>query len=184
VTSDAAPDTFAVRRATPADAAVVARLGRETFAETFAADNTPGDLAAFLDETYGAPQQARELADRDGACFLAESAGEAVGYVQLRAKTPPSGVPGHPALEIARLYVRASWQGRGPGSALMRAALDEAAARGARAVWLGVWERNAKAIAFYRKWGFESVGMQIFHVGRDPQTDHVMARRLGAEGAA
>jgi ribosomal protein S18 acetylase RimI-like enzyme len=184
VTRETAIGTFAVRRAGPADADALARLGRETFAETFAADNTPEDLEAFLAETYGTPQQARELADPDGACFLAESAGEAVGYVQLRAKTPPTSVPERPALEIARLYVRAAWQGRGPGGALMRAALDEAARRGARAAWLGVWERNAKAIAFYRKWGFEPAGTQVFRVGCDPQTDHVMARRLGVEGAA
>ena len=85
--------TSRLRRAGPADAALLARLGRETFAETFAEANTPANLAAFLDETYGETQQARELADPDGACFLAESEDGVVGFVQLRAKTPPVEVP-------------------------------------------------------------------------------------------
>ena len=43
-----------------------------------------------------------------------------------------------------------------------------------------VVEHNPRAIAFYQKYGFETVGDQIFEVGSDPQRDLIMARQLGA----
>ena len=60
----------------------------------------------------------------------------------------------------------------------MDAAVEAAAARGARTLWLGVWERNARAIAFYAKCGFADVGAQPFTLGADVQTDRVMALAL------
>ena len=60
------------------------------------------------------------------------------------------------------------------------AALSIAAAgsAGARTVWLGVWERNLRAQAFYRKHGFAPIGSQIFMFGTEPQTDQVWVRSI------
>jgi GNAT superfamily N-acetyltransferase len=81
----------------------------------------------------------------------------------------------HP-LEIARFYVETQWIGSGIGTALMRACLGEAAALGCDVVWLDVWERNARAIAFCSKWGFSVVGGQDFVLGEDVEHDLLMAR--------
>jgi ribosomal protein S18 acetylase RimI-like enzyme len=67
--------------------------------------------------------------------------------------------------------------------ALMTAALAAAVERGAETIWLGVWERNPRAIAFYRKWGFEDVGSHDFLLGNDRQIDRLMVRAvIGASG--
>jgi ribosomal protein S18 acetylase RimI-like enzyme len=100
----------------------------------------------------------------------------------LREGPAPAAVGEAPAIEIARLYASRRWIGAGVGAALMQRCLDDAAARGCGTVWLGVWERNARAIAFYERWGFTRVGSQSFQLGSDLQTDHVMARRAGREG--
>jgi len=84
------------------------------------------------------------------------------------------------SVEIVRFYARTRWIGRGVGLALMEATLREARALGHVRVWLGVWERNERAIAFYRKWGFVEVGSQPFQLGNDIQTDLVMARAVEA----
>jgi ribosomal protein S18 acetylase RimI-like enzyme len=60
----------------------------------------------------------------------------------------------------------------------MKAVVGAADTRGADTLWLGVWERNLRTQAFYRKCGFEDVGQQGFRVGTDLQTDRVMALRL------
>jgi ribosomal protein S18 acetylase RimI-like enzyme len=60
----------------------------------------------------------------------------------------------------------------------MDAALDAARARGAQTMWLGVWERNPRAVAFYSKYGFTRVGEHTFMLGADAQTDWVLARGL------
>ena len=89
--------------------------------------------------------------------------------------------PSAKAIEVARLYAVRRWIGAGVGAALMQHCMREAAARGHDALWLGVWERNERAIAFYERWGFKRVGTQPFQLGSDRQTDHVMVRRTAAD---
>jgi ribosomal protein S18 acetylase RimI-like enzyme len=172
-----------MRRASPEDAATLTELGASTFRETFEAENTPEDFAAYTAVAFGESIQRAELEDPDTTVFFAERGGVVVGYVMLREGEAPScvGSARGAALQIARLYARRSALGTGVGSALMRRALDEAASRGKKAVWLGVWDRNARALGFYRRWGFVEAGTQPFLLGTDLQTDLVMVRRLDRE---
>jgi len=87
-------------------------------------------------------------------------------------------VTGGAPLEIVRFYVDRPWHGRGVAQQLMEAAVNTARAAGARTLWLGVWERNPRAIAFYRKCGFQDVGTQTFVLGADHQRDLVLTRSV------
>lgn len=176
-----------IRRGVPGDAAMLAALGRKTFLDAFAADNTPENTAAYVAHAYGVEQQAAELALPDAVFLVAEVDGTAAGYAYLRQAPLPAHItdpaPGQPglAIEIARFYVDAPWHGRGVAHALMDAALDEAAERGATTIWLGTWDRNARGIRFYTKRGFHDIGVQPFKLGSDLQQDRVMAREVGTK---
>jgi ribosomal protein S18 acetylase RimI-like enzyme len=102
-----------------------------------------------------------------------------VAYGQPRWASPPSCVAAAKPAEIQRLYVDTPWHGKGVANALMASLLDTAAAGGADVTWLGVWEKNPRAISFYAKSGFEVVGEHVFVLGTDPQRDLVLAKRLG-----
>jgi ribosomal protein S18 acetylase RimI-like enzyme len=167
-----------IRRADAGDAGLLAELGARTFSETFAADNTPEDMAAYLAESFNVAQQTTELADAASTIFLAEVGGLAVGYAMLYAGKPEDGVEGAKPVELVRLYVLREWLGRGVGEALMRACVNEARRAGHATIWLGVWERNWRAQAFYRKWNFREVGEHVFQLGSDPQRDILMEHRL------
>lgn len=167
-----------IRRATAQDAALLAEVGARTFRDAFAQDNTPEDMALHLARVFTPQQMAAELADPQVTCFLVEHDGEAAGYAKLQAGTAPACVDGLAPVEVARIYVDQHVLGRGLGAALMRACLDAARHGGHDVVWLGVWERNARAQAFYRRWGFEDVGVKTFTVGTDVQHDRVMTRAL------
>ncbi len=164
-----------IRTATAADAVLLAELGARTFHDTFAADNTPENMAAYIAGAFGEARQRAELADDRITVFVAERDGDVAGYVMLRDFPCPDVVPGD-AIEIARLYAVKRQIGGGVGAALMQRCIDEAATRGRSAVWLGVWERNTRAIAFYERWGFTDVGRLAFQLGDDRQTDHIMVR--------
>lgn len=168
----------AVRHATLEDAGLLAELGARTFSETFAADNTPEDMAAYLAASFGPAQQAAELADCESTFLIAEVGGVAVGYAKLHPGTAPESVTGDNPIELVRLYVSRAFLGHGVGAALMQVCLSEAKQHGYQTLWLGVWENNHRAQAFYRKWNFHDVGTHIFQVGNDPQTDLVMERAL------
>jgi GNAT superfamily N-acetyltransferase len=167
-----------VRRATLADADLLADLGARTFRDTFRADNTEADMNDYLVSAFAPGIQAEELADSRSAFLIAEAGGSPAGYARLRLGPSPRCVGGDAPAEIARFYADAPWIGRGVGAALMNACLDYARQEHCDVVWLDVWERNFHAMAFYGKWGFTVVGSQPFLVGSDLQTDLLMARTV------
>jgi diamine N-acetyltransferase len=169
-----------IRPAQAIDADLLAELGARTFAETFAADNTPENMGTYLASAFNRSQQAAELADSQTTFLVAEQDGTAVGYAMLRAGSELDDVTGNNPIELVRLYVSSACLGSGVGAALMHACISEAEQRGHETIWLGVWERNHRAQSFYRKWYFREVGTHIFQLGDDPQTDLIMQRSISA----
>jgi diamine N-acetyltransferase len=167
-----------IRRADVKDASLLAELGACTFSDTFAADNKAEDMAAYLNAAFSPAKQTEELLDAQSVYLIAEIDAEAVGYAQLYVGPAPECVTGAMPVELVRFYLTRQWHGRGVSAALMRACIEEARASGRQTLWLGVWERNARAQAFYRKWDFQKVGEHIFQLGTDAQTDILMARKI------
>jgi ribosomal protein S18 acetylase RimI-like enzyme len=167
-----------IRRARIEDAGLLAELGAQTFAETFTEDNTPEDMAAYLAASFSLEKLTEELTDPLSIFFIAEVDGHAAGYAKLHSSTALESIEGQRPIELVRLYVSRKWLGRGVGQALMQRCLDEARGKGFQTIWLGVWERNDRALAFYRKWNFREVGEHIFQLGSDPQRDILMQRAL------
>lgn len=174
------PTTFTLREADPEDVTLLAALAAEVFYDTFAADNNPEDMAAYMETAFHPEQIAAELADPNALFLLAESDGALVGYAKLYAGKPEPCITGPHPIELVRLYVRMDWHGKGVGAALMRACLKRVVEMRCETIWLGVWDRNRRARAFYRKWGFQEVGTHIFQLGADTQTDLVMERPVSA----
>jgi GNAT superfamily N-acetyltransferase len=170
-----------VRIANDQDAQLLAELGARTFADTFAADNTPADLEAHLAKYFSPAVIAVELADDVNRYLIAEVGASPAGYAKLR-RASHEAVDADSAVELSRIYVGQEWLSRGVGAALMQRAIDEARGWGAAVLWLGVWERNERAITFYEKWGFTKIGEHAFVLGSDRQTDWVMSRPVGMGG--
>lgn len=171
--------SITIRPATSADAASLAAFGERTFREAFGPDNRREDIDVYVSATYSAERQRAEIADPDRITLLGERDGVLVSYAQLRANgAAPSCIEGPVPIELLRFYVDRPWHGQGVAHAMMDAAIAAARSRGARTLWLGVWERNPRAIVFYGKHGFRDVGWLPFKLGGDDQTDRVMSREL------
>ena len=171
-----------IRRATPADAAVLAELGAITFVEAFGHLYTPEDLHAFLDESHGIAAYEETLADPRYALWIAEDeTGRAIGYAQAG----PCGLP-HTDVrpqdgELKRLYVRAGHHNGGTGRALMDAAMAWLLRDGPRTLWVSVWSENFGAQRFYARYGFAFAGEYAFIVGAQRDREF-MYRREPAPG--
>jgi diamine N-acetyltransferase len=176
----APPAGLHIRRATPADAPLIASLGADTFVKSFGEQNTPENLAKHLAKAFGDDIQRRELTDPAITYLIAEQDGRTAGYAQVREGDAPECIEGPSPVEVRRFYVVHEFHGTGIAQALMDACADEARQRGGRTLWLGVWDQNPRAIRFYRKWGYEDVGGQTFMLGDDPQQDRVLALSLDA----
>ena len=163
-----------IRAATAADAATLAALSLKTFVDTFAPHNTAADMESYTSVAFGEAKQRREIETESVVTLLGEEEGEAIAYAQIRS-TPAAP---HGDVEIARFYVDQPHHGRGIAQLLMDAVELHARTLGGTRLWLGVWEHNVRAIAFYRKRGFTQCSAQPFLLGTDLQTDWVMNRSL------
>jgi diamine N-acetyltransferase len=168
-----------IRLARLDDAAALAAFGARTFEETFGDANSREDMAAYLAEAYSEQQQRAEVTHPDIATLIAADAGAIAGFAQVRrgGETPPCVETAAP-VELWRFYVDRRWHGTGLARELMRAARRAAREFGGASMWLSVWERNPRAIAFYTKCGFADVGTKAFQVGSDRQTDRVLVAPL------
>lgn len=175
----------AIRTATAADAALLTDLGRRAFSDAFASANTPENFAAYIEEAFSEHKQAAELAQPGSVFLIAELAdpntgqAEPVGYARLLAGSSETCITGIRPIELVRIYALGAHTGHGIGSALMQAALARAQGGGHDVIWLGVWQENQRAVAFYERWGFHKVGTHVFQLGDDSQTDWIMQRGVG-----
>ncbi len=166
-----------IRQATDEDAAALAELAERTFRDTFAPMNTAEDMDRYCRTHFGKEIQAAEIRDAGRTTLVCEVDGRLIGFGQLRWGAAPSCVAASRPAEIQRLYVDSAWHGHGIAQGLMASLLRFAAEGGADAAWLGVWEKNPRAIAFYAKAGFSVAGEHVFVLGSDPQRDLVLALR-------
>lgn len=162
-----------LRRALSPDAAALASLAEQTFRDAFSAHTTASDMDMFCAATYSEARQAAEIADPLVETWLVadDRGGEPVAYFQLRSGDADEAPPGCAAVELWRFYVRHDWHGRGVAPLMMAHAFARARALGRDAIWLGVWEHNARALAFYTRSGFVTYGDHPFVLGTDHQRD-------------
>jgi ribosomal protein S18 acetylase RimI-like enzyme len=166
-----------VRPAAVSEAGAIAALAEATFRESWQAFNSPADMDAYCAAHFTPAQVIADFASSGVRLLVAEAGGALAGYLRWQ----PGCMEGVRALrpaELSRLYVRRELHGAGVGPALMRAFLEDAARAGHDVAWLAVWQQAPQPIAFYRKWGFETVGETTFRLGEDLQDDYVMRRGL------
>ena len=171
-------EAFSLRYATKEDAVLIADISRQTFYDTFAADNSKEDMDKFLNEQFTRGKLMLEVGAPENIFLLAYHGCEVAGYVKLREGKKPEALKEFAAVEIARLYAVKEFVGKGVGKLLMQACIHIAKQKEKEVLWLGVWERNQRAIAFYRQWGFEKFGECDFLLGNDVQQDWLMKKMI------
>ena len=176
------PGKIYIRKATQDDAALIADISRKTFYDSFAAANTVENMEKFMSGPFAKDKLAAEVLDPGNYFFIAESAGIPVGYSKIRESLQSKDLPQADAIEIARIYAVKDVIGKGVGRMLMQEAIDYAIHLKKKIIWLGVWEKNQRAIDFYTKWGFTKFSEHTFFVGDDPQTDWLLKKELGFSG--
>lgn len=161
------------RDATLADGAELNAMARQSFVETFTEEYAPADFSLYLAQAYGPDGLIAALADPSILFRVAIEDGAIVGYAKLTELKLPAPDPLPGAQELGQLYVLKGWHGSGIATALMDWSIDTARERGARELYLAVFEFNHRAQAFYTRYGFEEVGAFDFHVGNRIDRDRI-----------
>jgi diamine N-acetyltransferase len=165
-----------IRKAAVNDINDLLLLARRTFYESFAEVNTPEDMQDYLNKSFSEEKLSNELANPDSEFYLAFYEESLVGYLKINFRSAQTELKDVSAMEVERIYVKKESQGKEIGKVLFDRAVQRAREENYSYIWLGVWERNEKAIHFYQRQGFVEFDRHIFQLGADKQTDLLMKR--------
>lgn len=100
--------------------------------------------------------------------------GVLVGYFKLNFNKAQTDVKLPGSVELERIYVIQSHQGKQIGATILKKAKKMLNLKQKSFLWLGVWEHNKEAIRFYQRHGFYQFGTHPYFIGNDEQTDWLM----------
>ncbi|MCC7454007.1 MAG: GNAT family N-acetyltransferase [Crocinitomix sp.] len=171
-------DKIVIRKITIADLVELQTISKQTFFETFADHNAADDMQKYLDNNLSVDQLKVELSDENSEFYFASSDNKVIGYLKINFGPAQTEIKDKSALEIERIYVLKDFHGKKVGQILFNKVIDIAKQTKAGYIWLGVWEKNLRAINFYKKNGFLEFDKHIFRLGDDEQTDIMMRLTL------
>jgi diamine N-acetyltransferase len=167
-----------IKPCTIEDLSILQEISNETFNETFNDQNSPENMKAYLERAFNLAQLEKELSNISSQFFFVYFNNEVAGYLKLNSQDAQSENMGEGSIEIERIYIRSKFQKLGLGKYLMNNAIEIAVEQGKNKIWLGVWEKNENAIAFYKKIGFVQAGTHSFYMGDEEQIDFIMIKSL------
>lgn len=170
--------TLNIKKCTLEDLRKLQEISYETFNETFKHQNSPENMNAYLERAFNLKQLERELSNIFSLFFFVYFNNEVAGYLKVNTNDAQSEEMGDESLEIERIYIRNKFQKHGLGKYLLNKAMEIAVERKKNKIWLGVWEKNENAIAFYIKNGFVQTGAHSFYMGDEEQVDFIMTKML------
>ncbi|MGE7759754.1 GNAT family N-acetyltransferase [Peribacillus sp. NPDC097895] len=170
--------TINIKKCTLEDSRKLQEISYETFNETFKHQNSPENMNTYLEKAFNLKQLEEELSNISSQFFFVYVDNEVAGYLKVNTNDAQSEEMGAESLEIERIYIKKKFQKHGLGRYLLKKAMEIAMERNNKKIWLGVWEKNENAIAFYKKLGFVQTGAHSFYMGDEEQVDFIMAKTL------
>ncbi|OCA85024.1 GNAT family N-acetyltransferase [Pseudobacillus wudalianchiensis] len=170
--------TIKIKKCTGEDLYQLQEISYETFSETFKHQNSPENMNAYLERAFNLTQLEKELSAIFSQFFFVYLDNEVAGYLKVNINDAQSEEMGDESLEIERIYVKNKFQKHGLGKFLLHKAIEMARECNKKKIWLGVWEKNENAIAFYKKMGFVQTGAHSFYMGDEEQIDFIMIKTL------
>jgi ribosomal protein S18 acetylase RimI-like enzyme len=172
--------TITIELVCASDVETLLALSRKTFYDAFQHLNNPDDFEAYTSRAFTYEQILSEINNPDSEFYFAMLGDEAVGYIKLNYRNAQAEFREPGGVEVSRIYILASQQGKRIGNQLLDFAINKAIADHMSYIWLGVWEHNLDAARFYERNGFVKTGSHQFVVGNDVQTDFLMKKELKA----
>lgn len=163
-----------ITKITENDILELQEIGRKTFSETFSENNTEESMNEYLESSFSTEKLTNELNNKNSEFYFAKINDEVIGYLKLNIGSSQTEIKDNNALEIERIYVSKDFHGKKVGQILYEKAIEIASQKKVDYVWLGVWEKNLRAINFYQKNGFTEFDKHIFRLGNEEQTDIMM----------
>ena len=169
---------YEIKKVTIADIQDLQQISGETFSETFGSQNSTENMEKFLNKAYAEEKLRSEIENKNSNFYFLIVNNQVAGYLKVNEGDAQTEQVADNALEVERIYLKQNFQLQGLGLILIKLAEELARKKNKANMWLGVWEKNYQAQAFYKKDGFKRVSQHTFVVGDDPQTDFILVKEL------
>lgn len=154
------------------------QISISTFSEAFEDQNDPNDFKAYLNQAFSKKQLLEELKNSDTSFYFVFENDGLVAYFKTNQNKAQSEFQQPNGMELERIYVKTSYQGKGIGLQMLCFAESLAKEERKAYLWLGVWEHNPKAIRFYEQNGYTKFGTHPYYIGNDRQTDWLLKKEF------
>jgi ribosomal protein S18 acetylase RimI-like enzyme len=171
-------DEIVITKANVEDLEALQKISADTFIKTIPAEVSADDMQVYVQDRFGIEVIARALSNSETEFYLARLNGAAIGYLKINFGNAQTDIKDPEALEIERIYTLSEYFGKNVGKMHLEKAFETARVKNVKYVWLGVWEKNPRAIRFYEKNGFVRFGNHSFKFGNDTHTDILMKLNL------
>ncbi|MDH5474497.1 MAG: GNAT family N-acetyltransferase [Cyclobacteriaceae bacterium] len=171
-------ENIEIRKITIKDIDQLLKIGKQTFIETYSSDNTEKNMKKYMEEGFSTKKMKTELTDKNAEFYFAEFEGNVIGYLKLNVRLSQTVQVNENALEVERIYVLKDFHRKKIGQLLIEKAIEVSEQRKVDFIWVGVWEKNPRAIQFYEKNGFVEFDKHKFNLGDDEQIDIMMKMKL------
>lgn len=160
------------------DLSEVINLSKNTFSNAFEKDNNPQDFKKYISEAFSEDSVRQQLRNTNSSYYFVHSTAGVIAYFKTNEFDAQSELQENEGFELERIYVLAEHQGKGIGIQILKKVMALAKEKGKHYLWLGVWERNKRAIKWYQEQGFIKFGTHSFFIGEDEQTDWLMKKMV------
>lgn len=169
---------FNIIKATSIDVEMLQKISKQTFFEAFADDNSEENIQKYLISEFSIEKLKKELNSKNTEFYFAFYNQKVIGYLKLNFENSQTELKFTNTTEIERIYVLKEFYGKGVGNLLLKKSIEMAHRQKTNFIWLGVWEKNFRAIRFYEKNGFKQFDYHVFKLGDDLQTDFLMKLQM------
>lgn len=162
-----------IRKATIDDASLLSRFAASAFTDAYTGTMAENEIQAYVDKSFDVEFIRSCLASPFMHFYIGLISGVPAGYTKLRTDRSRPELQGLRSIELERIYVSGGSYRKGWGSQLLNHAIEKSRSDGFDVMWLAVWQKNERAISFYKKAGMEIFGEQQFTVGTIINNDYV-----------
>jgi len=163
-----------IRKADEADVNELATFAFNAFKDAYRGKMNEADISAYVKKSFDIKVVAEQLKDDQTLFHIALTDNGMKGYIKLRWDRSRPELSGVKAIEMERIYVIEAHYRSGLGTILFNHALKVASELGFECMWLAVWQKNERALSFYKKMGMEIFGAQEFIVNTIVNQDFVL----------
>ncbi len=149
-------------------------ISKQTFIDSFASQNTEENITHYVENAFSTQKLEIELKNKSSEFYFLLIDSEAVAYMKINFSNAQSDIKEEDAMEVERIYVHVAHQNLKLGTSLLDFAVKRARQESKKYIWLGVWEKNSRAISFYERYGFNKFSSHIYPIGDDPQIDWLL----------